>query len=614
MWLSLHRYNPRKGQGIVNLLIVLIMLFSALAPTTTVPAQTIPKPSLLTPVEGANVTAIPPEAPDPYGLVAPPAAIPEFSWEAVVGATSYRLQLSQDVAFTTKVEFTTPLTRYTPTLVGNLADGLWYWRVRVDAPTAGDYSDPRTFTRQWASPNNLPLLVKPDPDATLDFFDAPTFSWQHVVGAGKYRLQISTAVDFSSTAVNVITLATSYQPPAKLANGVYYWRVMPLDPANRGGTPSAVRLFTMAYNYIPALLEPANNSTPTFTPTFRWTAVRGASLYRLQYSTDPSFNNSVITVDTRNTTYRPVTTLPNDINYYWRVRAISGSSIADWTSPTWTFVKRWYIQPQLLTPTNLYQFQRFPFFSWTPVPGTSYYKIELDDNNDFIGAQTATTSNPYYVPHTYSGAEHVYYWRVTPYDKNNYKGLTSAVFSYVSSQDFVAPQQIYPLYYYPPNSFPPPDTAVAMQPHEDRTVSLPVFMWQRVTTPYPTGGLYRPKYRLQVSASPLFTPVLWSVDTENTFATPSQTNNFTPASATDYYWRVCILDMTGSACEQTTPPLPAGAWWSQTWRARIDTTKMLTPTVTAPPTLLRPFRGAEYVEQTPLFEWWPVQGANAYEI
>ncbi len=66
--------------------------------------------------------------------------------------------------------------------------------------------------------------------------------------------------------------------------------MVPIDPGERAGTPSAERSFIAGYNLIPTLLEPADGATPVFTPTFRWTAVRGAEFYKLQYSTNSDFS------------------------------------------------------------------------------------------------------------------------------------------------------------------------------------------------------------------------------------------------------------------------------------------------------------------------------------
>ncbi len=59
--------------------------------------------------------------------------------------------------------------------------------------------------------------------------------------------------------------------------GWYRW--MPVHTYHEG-TPSAERSFTIDYNPVITLLEPANKPLPTFTPTFRWSAVRGAQRYQ----------------------------------------------------------------------------------------------------------------------------------------------------------------------------------------------------------------------------------------------------------------------------------------------------------------------------------------------
>ncbi len=601
---------------VLSTLILVELLYLPFSPLAYTRALAVDVPTLLSPVDGSVITA----TGNAGSVEAPPLAIPEFSWSLVSDATSYRLQLSQDQAFTTKIEFTTPYNIYTPVLASQLNDGIWYWRVRVDAPVAGQYQiSPFSFEKEWATPDNVPALTTPVDGTVLDFYDAPTFTWQPVLGAAQYRFQISSDPNFSTLAYNQLTLSTSIQPPAKLANGQYYWRVIPVDPADREGTKSdgfnPARSFQVSYQRVPVLLEPADNATPTFTPTFHWRAVRGAQFYRLQYTTDPTFNIGVISLDTRNTTYSPTTALPNDVNYYWRVRAHSGNSISDWSLAR-TFRKQWYIQPQLLTPVNTYQAVRFPLYSWTPVPGASSYKIEISCTNSFPPsgpcAITADTGNTFYTPVYYYGGDGLRYWRVTPYDRNNNAGKPSNVSSYRSSQDFIAPHQIYPFYYYPPDQFLGPSGPIpaSINPHEDRTAALPIFMWQRVTTPFPTGGTFTNAYRIQVSDDPLFNTTDWVTDTQNLVAAPTKLNNFVPVNGVDYFWRVCPLDTLGGTC-QLNAGLPG---WSQSWKARFNLNNGLTPTSGGTPTLLRPTNGFEFIETTPLLEWWPYAGADEYEV
>lgn len=596
-------------QRLLRIISLCVFLLSLFSPLNSIPVYAIDAPTPIAPADNITVTA----TENSGSLDMPPTAIPEFSWTGVQGATRYRLEISSDIAFTIKKQYTTPLTRFTPPNVADFADNTqYYWRVMVEAPEASQPSPIRSFTRQWATPDNLPILNEPLDGAVVEFFDASTFTWEPVMGAARYRFQISATPDFTTLAVDLYTLANSIQPLTKLANGFYYWRVLPYNPANQQGTPSETRSFQMGYDQIPVLLEPENGTNPTFTPTFQWTAVRGAQFYRLQYSTDPTFAANISQIETRNTTYIPTNPLSNDVNYYWRVQTVSGSSLANWSS-VWSFRKQWYIKPVALTPLNGYPSVRHPFFSWTPVPGASYYFIEISDQTDLQGPHriAENTSNPWYTPNRYWGDLLTYYWKVTPYDKNNAKGVASDLYSYQSSYSMMAPILVYPPYYYAPNNFPIPDQGVAMQPYEDRTVALPVFTWHRLTGPYPTGDTQAFAYRIEVNSDPTFiNPPIWTVDTENTNATPTSSNPFQPLAGINYYWRVCPLNTIGGVCLEREPGLP---WWSQSWRTQIDLTQMQ-PTDTPATQLLRPIDESEVIETMPLFEWQPLTGADNYEI
>ncbi len=549
-------------------------------------AAAFPPPELLAPADGAITTA----------ASHPPLGIPEFAWSAVPAATSYRIQFSQDIAFTTKVEVTTPNLAHTPTDASKFGDGTWYWRVRVDGPQASEWSEIRAFAKRWASPDNVAELLSPADGAAIAFYDAPIFSWQPVMGAASYRFQIAASPDgFAAPTYQATTLAPTHQPPAKLANGSYYWRVIPLDGAGREGVASAVRAFTAAYLAPPQLLEPAAGATPTFTPSFRWAASRGAQFYRLQYATDSSFTVNVKTVDTRNTAFTLTDDLPNDVNIYWRVRSHSGNSVSDW-SETRSFVKRWYLPPTLLAPTNNYQHVKQPvLFSWTPVAGASYYKLEVNNANSFPPGWygwTATTANPFWIHAAFDRLRNfsTWYWRVTPYDRSNNAGLPSEVFSFVYNGTARVPELIAPLPYYTPSAL--------ARPAEDRTATWPIFAWQH------TGDS---AYQLQVSRDSLFDELDWEIDTQNPGAVPTDAQPFRPQPNTDYYWRVRGLDAFNN---------PVGPW-SQVWRARFSlgqTAAAQAVPATGAPVLWRPAHGAETVETGPLLEWQPVSEADRYDV
>lgn len=604
-------HSPRKGH-MMSIVLILVLLFSSLAPLGVGPARAQDAPVLRLPLNGALTTI----------ANFPPLGIPQVSWSPVSGATLYRVQFSQDIGFASiPLNITTANTSYTPLTVTTslFTDGTWYWRVRVERPSAGEYSEVRSFNKQWGSESNAPALTNPTGGAALDFYNHPTFSWQPVVGAASYRFQIASSdTGFSSPVYSAASvLTTSHQPLLKLANGVYYWQVTPLDPGGNAGRASQVRSFIMSYGVdafyaieAPTLIEPGDETFPVFTPTFRWSAVPGAQTYRLEYTSAPNCNFvGAPSIETRNTTYTPTLNFPNDQNYCWRVRAQSGSSVSEW-SDTWEFTKKWYIQPVLLTPVNNYQYTYIPYFSWTPVPGASRYQIEVNTVNSFPVTSASVTAcrftdstssnthffhfkNPVCVPAP--GVD--YFWRVTPIDKNGNFGLPSEVKSFRGGEN--APQLIYPLYYYeyPPASYP---SDAALNPLEDRSIPFPLFMWHRQMDLLIEEQA--PAYRLEVSqGDPYFTPPVWTFETENLSAVPLF-GAFSPQpTPTDYYWRV-KSDWDDGRVEP----------WSQIWRTRIDPSKMLPATTAITP--LRPAQGYEFAETAPLLEWYTLQGAASYEV
>ncbi len=601
--------SPRKLWRILSSIITAIMLVSFIAPFTVSTAYALDIPQPVYPENYATTT------PD----TDPPLGVPSFSWSAVSGANVYRLQVDSEIGFNQPVtlDITTRSTSFTPASSGHLLfDGEWYWRVRVDDPSpVGEWSPIMHFTKIWATPENKPALLAPTDGEALAFFDHPTFSWTPVIGAARYRFQIATTPGgFDAPLLSVDTLSTSHQPNNRLTNAIYYWRVVPQDNSDHFGTPSNVRSFNAAYgtqlmNMVPTLIFPEDETYPTFTPTFHWTAIEGAEHYRLEYTSDETCDFSIGTsLDTRQTFYTPTDTFSNDARYCWRVRVESGTAIGDW-SQTWHFQKRWNLKPVLLTPTQLYQTGLYPMYSWTPVPGASRYLVQISQNPSFSPIyEESTTSNTTYAPqYKYDGTSH-YWWRVRPIDGGGESGVVSDVSEYQSIYTSTAPLLVYPLYYYQPNNY----GEFSTNPYEDRTVAFPIFIWHRIMVPAPVGGVFATAYRIQVDNTPYFSSPEWEYDTENTSATPTASENFIPTVGQDYYWRICPLDGMGGDC--LVNPDTGLVWWSQIWKARFDDSLELPPTSGEAPELLRPVLGQESVEATPLLEWWPLQNASQYQV
>lgn len=180
--------------------------------------------------------------------VAVPATL---SWNASATATSYRVEVSANAAFTTPIFLDRSVTTTSTSVSGLAANTTYYWR--VTASNAGGSSAASavwSFTTANAPPPPAlpapPVLSAPANAATGVAIPA-TLSWAASSGATSYNVQVSTSSTFAGTPflnrTGVTTTSTSVSGLA--ANTVYYWRV---SATNAGGTSaySAARSFTTA--------------------------------------------------------------------------------------------------------------------------------------------------------------------------------------------------------------------------------------------------------------------------------------------------------------------------------------------------------------------------------
>src|SRR5438067_871266 len=101
--------RPRPSWWLALLLVSGALAFSSAQPALAIDAPTLLSPADLTTSNTGNY---------------PPLGIPEFSWSAVSGANTYRVQWSSDIGFATiPFEAVTVNTTYTPNSAGPFSDG-----------------------------------------------------------------------------------------------------------------------------------------------------------------------------------------------------------------------------------------------------------------------------------------------------------------------------------------------------------------------------------------------------------------------------------------------------------------------------------------------------------
>lgn len=287
-----------------------------------------------------------------------------------------------------------------------------------------------------------PALTGPGSGVSVN--SAPVFTWNAVAGADHYSFQIAATNTFSPMVYSVDTKNTRAALLEVLQNKTYYWRVQAVTAAGAKSAWSPVRSFVMAWATAPgdqvAPQSPASGSTVTYpAPTvLNWTVVPGADKYLLTVATDPNLVHSLagMPVTTEATAYA----LPNrlgDQTYYWGVTPVDAAGHNGPASTVWSFHYQWpsvssdgsggTVAPTL-TVTDLNPDPNVfdPQFSWTPIEGAAYYRVEVSSASDFGGGSNVWTSDETVAtsmtPTKLLPSTNGDYWRVTPYDADNQAG------------------------------------------------------------------------------------------------------------------------------------------------------------------------------------------------
>jgi Tol biopolymer transport system component len=130
---------------------------------------------------------------------------------------------------------------------------------------------------------------------------------------------------------------------------------------------------TFAQLPAPTLVSPTNGATGIpLSPTLAWSAVAGATSYRLQVSNNPAFSSIVLDQWNLSSTSQTVSGLSMSRTYYWRVNATNEGPASDWSS-VWKFTTP-FAQGVDPGTANLKH-------SWTFNDGTA---------NDYVGGANGT--------------------------------------------------------------------------------------------------------------------------------------------------------------------------------------------------------------------------------
>lgn len=190
-------------------------------------------------------------------------------------------------------------------------------------------------------PPEAPLVVSSKVQQVGRKGDALKLTWNEVMKATAYRLQVSADEAFDSIGLETVVARNSYSlVPAFWKDGVYYWRVAGIMTLNTGETREGA--FSDVYSF--AISKPSRAAGPKLAPPpvqaksrvkgkpLSWASPVSFKYYHLQLSETADFEAPLLDVFTDTCTYK-LSGLPvkRDTPYYMRVMGSDGAAAGSWS-------------------------------------------------------------------------------------------------------------------------------------------------------------------------------------------------------------------------------------------------------------------------------------------
>jgi hypothetical protein len=377
------------------------------------------------------------------------------------------------------------------------------------------------------SPLDTPTLVVPLDGITI-CSGWQIFSWNRVIEAASYHLQVDDNAGFGSPTIDTTTSSLDHTPASALPDDTYYWRVKALA-GDRESAWSEVRDFrVLSPPGTPVLNSPANHSDVCDTrPTFRWQAVDTATAYLIELYSDMDFSTLVDDDALSDTYFAPGQALDPG-TYYWRVQASNDCGTSSWSN--WDLnVGTPGTAPTLQQPADGQEIcDRRPGFQWDSLSGASSYTLEVDDNASFASPEVQKTTEDPYDDLTATLPPGTYHWRVRA--------------SSACGDGPWSPARTFTVVHKPaaPSLVSPADGSTTNN-------AAPTLHW--------SGVQYANEYRWEVAADAAFAGLARSG-----FELGTSTTLDPPLSPGLYYWRVRV-EAWGDRCDASD--------WSTGWRLNI---------------------------------------------
>ena len=343
---------------------------------------------------------------------------PKLTWNAVSGATSYRVFRSESRGTGYSLLGTTTATSYTNT--GAAVGKTYYYRVKaVNSVGTSGYSNIVSGKAKPAAP------AAPSVTAGNSSTGKPQLTWKAVSGAVKYEVYRSTRQNSGYSLLGTTT-STSYVNTGAAVGKTYYYRV---KAVNRDGMASGYSNIVSgkAKAAAPAAPSVTAGNSSTGKPRLTWKAVSGAVSYRIYRSESRGTGYSLL--GTTSSTSYVNTGASTGTTYYYRVKAVNRDGMASGYSNI-VSGKAKAAAPAAPSVTAGNSSTGKPRLTWKAVSGAVSYRIYRSESRGTGYSLLGTTSSTSYV-NTGAAAGKTYYYRIKAVNRD---GMASAYSNIVSGK------------------------------------------------------------------------------------------------------------------------------------------------------------------------------------
>ena len=237
---------------------------------------------------------------------------PMLTWNAVSGATSYKVYRATSQNGTYSLLGTVTVTSYTNT---GAKAGTTYW-YKVKAVNSAGESAYSNIVSGRATVTTLTM-------GHSSTSGKPQLTWKAVSGAASYKVYRATTKNGAYTVINT-TKALTYTNVGAALGTTYYYKVEALNAAGKSMGFSAIVEGKVA----PVLA--VGYSSVSGKPQLTWKAVPGATEYQVYRSTQQ--NSGYSKINTTTSTSYVNTGAKAGTTYYYRIVAVKGTAASDFSN------------------------------------------------------------------------------------------------------------------------------------------------------------------------------------------------------------------------------------------------------------------------------------------